>query len=147
MVFQSYALWPHMTLEGEPGGATEDPQGRQGRADHAGSARRWTRSAWPTSRTATPTNSPAGSSSASPWPAPWSTRPSVLLLDEPLSNLDAKLREQARAWLKRLVLVVGHVDRGDAHDLLEALEPGAGLFAQLGVEVGQRLVEQQHPGA
>src|SRR4029450_5663517 len=28
--------------------------------------------------------------------------PTVLLLDEPLSNLDAKLREQARAWLKRL---------------------------------------------
>src|SRR3981189_510273 len=30
--------------------------------------------------------------------------PSVLLLDEPFSNLDAKLRERARRWLKDLQL-------------------------------------------
>src|SRR3546814_18855639 len=29
-------------------------------------------------------------------------RPSLLLLDEPLSNLDAKLRERARTWLRHL---------------------------------------------
>jgi iron(III) transport system ATP-binding protein len=29
-------------------------------------------------------------------------RPSILLLDEPFSNLDAKLRERARSWLKQL---------------------------------------------
>jgi iron(III) transport system ATP-binding protein len=28
--------------------------------------------------------------------------PAVLLLDEPFSNLDAKLRERARSWLKQL---------------------------------------------
>jgi ABC-type sugar transport system ATPase subunit len=27
--------------------------------------------------------------------------PPVILMDEPLSNLDAKLREEARAWLRR----------------------------------------------
>ena len=36
--------------------------------------------------------------------------PSVLLLDEPLSNLDAKLREQARAWLKRLQADLDRID-------------------------------------
>jgi len=30
--------------------------------------------------------------------------PPVILMDEPLSNLDAKLREEARAWLRGLIL-------------------------------------------
>ncbi|MCX7176808.1 MAG: ABC transporter ATP-binding protein [Proteobacteria bacterium] len=30
--------------------------------------------------------------------------PPVILLDEPLSNLDAKMREEARAWLRELIL-------------------------------------------
>ena len=30
--------------------------------------------------------------------------PPVILLDEPLSNLDAKLREEARAWLRELIV-------------------------------------------
>lgn len=45
--------------------------------------------------------------------------PQVFLMDEPLSNLDAKLREEARAWLRELIiklqlsaLVVTH-DQGD----------------------------------
>ena len=46
----------------------------------------------------------------------------------------------------RLLLVVGDVDRGDAELALQQLELGAHLDAQLGVEVGQRLVEQQHLG-
>ena len=33
--------------------------------------------------------------------------PSVLLLDEPFSNLDAKLRERARAWVKELQRTLG----------------------------------------
>jgi iron(III) transport system ATP-binding protein len=46
--------------------------------------------------------------------------PPVILMDEPLSNLDAKLREEARAWLRDLIvtmrlsaLVVTH-DQGEA---------------------------------
>ena len=33
--------------------------------------------------------------------------PPVILLDEPLSNLDAKLREEARAWLRTLIVTLG----------------------------------------
>ena len=44
---------------------------------------------------------------------------------------------------QRLDLVVRHVDRGDAELALEPLELEAHRLAQLGVEVGQRLVEQQ----
>src|SRR3954465_6595356 len=47
--------------------------------------------------------------------------PTVLLLDEPLSNLDAKLREQARAWLKRLQADLGITTIYVTHDQDEAL--------------------------
>ena len=43
---------------------------------------------------------------------------------------------------ERLGLVVGDVDEGDAGAALQLLELGAHALAQLGVEVGQRLVEQ-----
>jgi iron(III) transport system ATP-binding protein len=46
--------------------------------------------------------------------------PPVILMDEPLSNLDAKLREEARAWLRELIvemqlsaIVVTH-DQGES---------------------------------
>ena len=44
----------------------------------------------------------------------------------------------------RLDLVVGDVDGGRADLLLEALDLAAGLHAQLRVEVGERLVHQEH---
>jgi len=47
--------------------------------------------------------------------------PKVLLLDEPLSNLDAKLREQARVWLKRLQSELGITTVYVTHDQEEAL--------------------------
>ena len=47
--------------------------------------------------------------------------PGVLLLDEPLSNLDARLREQAREWLKRLQGDLGITTVYVTHDQDEAL--------------------------
>jgi hypothetical protein len=43
-------------------------------------------------------------------------------------------------------LIVRHVDHGGAHALVQALDLRAGLHAQLGIEIGQRLVEQEHLG-
>src|SRR5579859_7606731 len=45
----------------------------------------------------------------------------VLLLDEPFSNLDAKLRERARAWLKHLQGELGLTTLFVTHDQDEAL--------------------------
>jgi iron(III) transport system ATP-binding protein len=47
--------------------------------------------------------------------------PSVLLLDEPFSNLDAKLRERARAWVKELQRTLGLTTIFVTHDQDEAL--------------------------
>jgi iron(III) transport system ATP-binding protein len=47
--------------------------------------------------------------------------PSVLLLDEPFSNLDAKLRERARTWLKDLQQRLGLTTLFVTHDQDEAL--------------------------
>jgi iron(III) transport system ATP-binding protein len=47
--------------------------------------------------------------------------PTVLLLDEPFSNLDAKLRERARTWLKHLQTELGLTTLFVTHDQDEAL--------------------------
>jgi iron(III) transport system ATP-binding protein len=47
--------------------------------------------------------------------------PTVLLLDEPFSNLDAKLRERARVWLKDLQHSLGLTTVFVTHDQDEAL--------------------------
>jgi iron(III) transport system ATP-binding protein len=47
--------------------------------------------------------------------------PPVILLDEPLSNLDAKLREDARAWLRTLIVTLGLSAIHVTHDQVEAM--------------------------
>jgi iron(III) transport system ATP-binding protein len=47
--------------------------------------------------------------------------PAVILLDEPLSNLDAKLREEARAWLRQLIVKLGLSALCVTHDQVEAM--------------------------
>jgi iron(III) transport system ATP-binding protein len=47
--------------------------------------------------------------------------PPVILLDEPLSNLDAKLREEARAWLRQLIVTQNLSALCVTHDQVEAM--------------------------
>jgi iron(III) transport system ATP-binding protein len=47
--------------------------------------------------------------------------PPVILLDEPLSNLDAKLREEARAWLRQLITSLNLSALIVTHDQVEAM--------------------------
>ncbi|MFX6759579.1 ATP-binding cassette domain-containing protein, partial [Acinetobacter baumannii] len=47
--------------------------------------------------------------------------PQVILLDEPLSNLDAKLREDARAFLRELIVRLGLSALMVTHDQGEAM--------------------------
>ena len=51
-------------------------------------------------------------------------RPKVFLMDEPLTNLDAKLRSEMRAELKRLQRDIGATTIYVTHDQLEAMSMG-----------------------
>ena len=73
LMFQSYALFPHMTRarqrrlragDGAPAGGRNPRARRRDAGDDA---------AWPRSPTASPTSFPAARSSASRWPARWSS--------------------------------------------------------------------------
>jgi iron(III) transport system ATP-binding protein len=67
--------------------------------------------------------------------------PSLLLLDEPLSNLDAKLRESLRFELKRLQRELGITSIYVTHDQIEALS----LSSQIAVIRDGEVVQQGKP--
>jgi len=67
--------------------------------------------------------------------------PAVLLLDEPLSNLDARLREVTRAEIKRLQKDLGITTVLVSHDQAEAL----GIADRVGVMQSGRLVALMTP--
>jgi ABC-type sugar transport system ATPase subunit len=102
MVFQSYALYPNMNV------AQNIAFGLEMRK-----VPKAAREAGCVERVATmlqiehlldrkPGSCPAASASAWPWAARWRATPSSFLFDEPLSNLDAKLRVEMRAEIKLL---------------------------------------------
>ena len=121
MVFQSYALYPHMSVaeniayplrkRGVPRGRARR-EGAGGGGDCCSSTR---------SSTAGPGSSRAASSSGWPWAGRWCANPQVFLLDEPLSNLDAKLRAHMRAELIELQQKIGQTMVYVTHDQLEAM--------------------------
>src|SRR5262249_12971968 len=67
--------------------------------------------------------------------------PKLLLLDEPLSNLDAKLREEMRIELKRLQQNLGITTVYVTHDQAEALA----LSDLIAVLDGGRLIQMGSP--
>src|ERR1044071_5309362 len=62
-----------------------------------------------------------------------------------LENLAAFHHDHRVGNRERLVLIVGHVKRADADFLDQLLELHAHFFTQLGVQVAERLVEQNQP--
>lgn len=120
MVFQSYALWPHMTVQQNlvmplsiRKASKEEKATRIHEAlDKVGLSHLKDRY---------PHQLSGGQQQRVALARALVYSPSVLLLDEPLSNLDAKLREQARAWLKRLQEDLGITTIYVTHDQDEAL--------------------------
>ncbi len=68
-------------------------------------------------------------------------KPQVLLMDEPLSNLDALLRLQMRAELKRLHREIGTTTVYVTHDQVEALSLGD----RIAVMMDGAIVQLDHP--
>ena len=73
--------------------------------------------------------------------------PSVVLLDEPLSNLDAKLREEARAFLKELIARENLAALMVTHDQQEALAIANRILLLNGGVVEQEGTPQDMYGA
>jgi iron(III) transport system ATP-binding protein len=120
MVFQSYALWPHMTIEANLTLPLKLRKvSRPDRAERIGAA--LGKVGLDHLRGRYPHQLSGGQQQRVALARALVYSPSVLLLDEPLSNLDAKLREQARAWLKRLQEELGITTVYVTHDQDEAL--------------------------
>ena len=63
--------------------------------------------------------------------------PAILLLDEPLSNLDAKLRDRARAWLAELRTRLHLTTIYVTHDQIEALSLSDRIVVMNGGRIAQ----------
>jgi iron(III) transport system ATP-binding protein len=64
-------------------------------------------------------------------------RPRILLLDEPLSNLDAKLREETRAEIRRIQRAAGTTSLYVTHDQAEAMAMSDRIAVMYGGRVQQ----------
>ncbi|MGX1510676.1 ABC transporter ATP-binding protein [Streptomyces collinus] len=120
LVFQSYALWPHMTIADNLAlplklrKVTKDEQRRL--IDDA-----LTKVDMAHLRDRYPHQLSGGQQQRVALARGIVYSPGVLLLDEPLSNLDAKMRDQARVWLKDLQREVGITTVYVTHDQVEAM--------------------------
>jgi iron(III) transport system ATP-binding protein len=120
MVFQSYALWPHMTIEANL--AMPLKIRKISKADQATMIHEALQKVGLDHlKNRYPHQLSGGQQQRVALARALVYSPRVQLLDEPLSNLDAKLREQARAWLKRLQADLGITTVYVTHDQDEAL--------------------------
>jgi iron(III) transport system ATP-binding protein len=120
VVFQSYAVWPNMTVAQNVGYPLK--LRRVGRADRAARVREVLELVELGSLADRyPHQLSGGQQQRVALGRALAFPPRLLLLDEPFSNLDAKLRERARSWLRDLQREVGITTVFVTHDQDEAL--------------------------
>jgi iron(III) transport system ATP-binding protein len=122
MVFQSYAIWPHMDVFGNvayPMRALKPRPAKAEIAERVHEALRLVGLEGMAARSATKLS--GGQQQRVAFARAVVRHPKLLLLDEPLSNLDAKLREEMRNELQELVARVAITTLYVTHDQSEAL--------------------------
>jgi iron(III) transport system ATP-binding protein len=132
MVFQDWALFPHLSVGRNVGFGLSRAERRSGRVeealrlvDLAGFADR------------DPTRLSGGQRQRVALARALATRPSVLLLDEPFSNLDASLRVQVRAEVHQLLTDLGITAVFVTHDQEEAFVVGDRVAVMLDGRIAQ----------
>lgn len=140
LVFQSYALWPHMTVADNVGFPLKL------RKTPAAAARE--KVGWALSMVEMgqyggryPHELSGGQQQRVALARTLVYEPQILLLDEPLSNLDAKLRLRARGWLRELQRRLRITTLYVTHDQDEALA----LSDRIAVMSGGRIVQLATP--
>ncbi|UCD42332.1 MAG: ABC transporter ATP-binding protein [Chloroflexota bacterium] len=137
MVFQSYALYPHMTvfnniafpLKARGGFSKEELKEKvEWAASILGIERLLARK---------PRELSGGERQRVALSRALAKEPGVLLLDEPLSNLDAKLRASARDELQRFQRRLGITTIFVTHDQIEALGMGDRIVVMSGGKIVQ----------
>jgi putative spermidine/putrescine transport system ATP-binding protein len=136
MVFQSYALFPHMTVaENVAFGLEMRKVPRPEREARALEALRMVRLEGFADRL--PRQLSGGQQQRVALARALAIRPDVLLLDEPLSNLDAKLREEVRVEIRQLQRQLGLTTIMVTHDQEEALTVADRLVVMAEGEIRQ----------
>ena len=139
MVFQNYAIWPHMTVFENvafPLRVGPDKLGKAEIANRVEEALALVRLEDLGKRPATQMS--GGQQQRLALARALVRRPKLLLLDEPLSNLDLKLREQMRSELQDLQRRLGITTLYVTHDQGEALA----LSNRIAVMQGGRIVQE-----
>jgi iron(III) transport system ATP-binding protein len=122
MVFQSYAIWPHMTVFDNVAFPLQHGQNKQPRKSVEEKVMRALALVQLDSLASRPAPMLSGGQQQRVALArAIASEPAVLLLDEPLSNLDARLREDMRHEIKTLVRRLDTTTLYVTHDQLEAL--------------------------
>src|SRR4249920_4074962 len=123
MVFQSYALYPHMTVRENMGFGL-----KLARVDRAEIDRKVNQAAELLELTELLDRKPANLSGGQRQRVALGRAivrsPQAFLMDEPLSNLDAKLRVEMRAYIARLHQELGTTTLYVTHDQTEAMTMG-----------------------
>jgi len=146
MVFQNYALWPHMTVQDNVEfGPRMQGKARPVRQEIAAAKLGLVQMAQYGPRK--PNQLSGGQQQRVALARALAAQSSCLLLDEPLSNLDARLRQHMRVELRQLVKSTGVTAIYVTHDQAEALSMAdriavmnAGRVVQVGTP--QELYEQ-----
>ncbi|MDB5563205.1 MAG: transporter ATP-binding protein [Hyphomicrobiales bacterium] len=136
LVFQSYALWPHLSVEQNvafPLKLRRVPKAEQRR--RVGEVLELVEMNALAGRF--PHELSGGQQQRVALARAIVYRPAVLLLDEPLSNLDAKLRERARVWLGEIHHQIRQTTLYVTHDQLEALALSDRIAVMNGGKIAQ----------
>src|SRR5438874_723411 len=126
LVFQTYALWPHMTVARNVAyGLHVRGKGRKEIDERVRQALKMVRMEGYADRR--PTQLSGGQQQRVALARALVIEPRVVLLDEPLSNLDARLRDEMREEIRRLHRETGLTMVYVTHDQKEALTLADGL--------------------